>query len=172
MPYALSGQSLADALSQSQKLAKRFVFGFPGAFVVGRAAAGAKLASPAATMAIPSLFIGSPAMGSIAPAGVNPPSSPNAASKLTSTKSTIAPTRTWNGTVRKLPAPQIVNEPLVMYADIYRKASRPAKAQSARRFVSSRQVRLGHAPSAMGGDFGYGSDVSMSEDAPACVQQS
>jgi hypothetical protein len=40
-----------------------------------------------------------------------------------------------------------------MYADIYRKASRPAKAQSARRFVSSRQVRLGHAPSAMGGPY-------------------
>ena len=63
MPYALSGQSLADALSQSQKLAKQFGFGFSGAFVVGRSAAWAKLASPAATMAIPSLFIGSPAHG-------------------------------------------------------------------------------------------------------------
>src|SRR5580693_3681230 len=63
MPYALSGQSLADALSQSQKLAKQFGFGFSGAFVVGRSAAWANLASPAATMAIPSLFIGSPAHG-------------------------------------------------------------------------------------------------------------
>src|SRR5271156_5464415 len=124
MPYALSGQSLADESSQVQKLAKQFGFGFSGAFVVGRSAAWAKLASPAATIAIPSLFIGSPAHGlDRPPAGVNP--------------SVVTPTRLRNslppgrqprrpepgtGPLEKLPAPQIVNEPLVMYAHIYRVA--------------------------------------------------
>src|SRR5271165_4045799 len=62
MPYALIGQSAADALSQSQTLAQQFGFGFSsGALVVGRSAAWAKLTKPtAANKAIPSLFIAAP----------------------------------------------------------------------------------------------------------------
>jgi hypothetical protein len=48
-------------LSQVQKLAKQFGFDSAGAFVVGRSAACAKLAIPAASKMIPNLFIGSAA---------------------------------------------------------------------------------------------------------------
>jgi DNA replication protein DnaC len=61
MPYALSGQSLADALNQVQKLAKQFGLPFSGAFVVGKSAAWARLAKAAAdNKAIASLFIAAP----------------------------------------------------------------------------------------------------------------
>ena len=97
-------------------------------------------------------------MGSIAPAGVNPPPSPNAASKLTSTKSTIAPTRTSDGTLRKLPAPQIVAEPW-LYIPTY------IAKRAARQKLNPRAPGRGQVPSADGGPraetFGYGCDVSM-----------
>jgi hypothetical protein len=49
MPYALIGQSLAEALSQVQKLVQQFCGGggaAAGAFVVGRSAASAKPTNP------------------------------------------------------------------------------------------------------------------------------